>query len=365
MEEKKVSLFVSFIAFVFVILLCVASAGMYQKQKLLERTISDLSLGRVGNFDVQYVENNIGDLQQKITNIEQKQNGQVNSPTKSTLDAYESLLLTLASEQFFKENSIKYNGGLRLRFRSNYLFSVDIPASTYKKFPETKFSVSYSSVKDSLAQTNILFYPGKDGKSLLSNDFLSLQSFYYYNFPDTISCSSSSNIEVQMVASVVRQLITDDSDLQRYGGEKFDSIDLCKYITPHKELTMVSTDWLQRTLPNLISPPIYKGSEGNTWKGFVFDFYKLKEDYLLDNSGVPHTDPVLFIAVPLPDTKQFGSRDARVLKLSWYPGLYPDSENYIQNKEAFVQARELLNKTIDSIAESTVLLPICEYGCSY
>lgn len=360
MENKNWPVLLGSIGLVVTLVLGVT---LYQKQNSLENKITNLNF--VSKNNPQSNNSDIEALQQKILDLEQKQNVSSNPVLSNIFEDYSDLLFTLASDQFFKENSIKYNGALRLRSRNINLFSFDIPASTYAFFPEARYSVERLGEKDATRQDSIFFTPLERDAQSVTNGSLQIKTFSYGVLPSSDShCANTASEELKNVALVVHQLMQDQADLQKYLGNITDTFDLCKYIIPQKELSFVAVEMLSPQLPSFLSPPLAKDTSTKI-KGYIFDFYQLAEDTRGEDK-TPHSDPLLFIALPLPDQKTSVFPHARGLTVTWHTGLYPDGSIYEENKALLEKGRKLVQMTTQSIADTTVLLPSCEYGgCAY
>lgn len=365
MFQNKTSIVKASVSLGIVILFGVISISLYQHERFLETRIAELAMYKSDAQNVQYTDD-LSTLKQKIVDLEQKQNFSTNPTVANIFEDYSDLLFTVASDQFFKENSIKYNGGLRLRSRNINLFSFDIPASTYALFPDAHYSVERLGEKDATRQDSIFFMPLERDAQSVTNGSLQVKTFSYGGLPASTDphCANTASEEFKNVALFVHQLMQDQADLQKYLAGMTDRIDLCKYIIPQKELSFVAVEMLTPQLPSFVSPPLAKDTSTKI-KGYIFDFYQFAEDTRGEDK-TPHSDPLLFVALPLPKQNTSVFPHARGLTVTWHTGLYPDTSIYEDNKALLAKGRKLVQATTQSIADTTILLPSCEYGgCAY
>jgi len=378
MQENRVGLIISFISLGCVVLMVIAFGNLYQKQRAQGYKISDL--GRNSNFtnpSLQYLQQKVDALDSRLNNGVSSGSLDRDSYTYSQLHNIENLLVDVASDYFLKENSTVVNGKLRVSLPSGLIFSADIPASVYREYPNVHYSKNSGSgyfdksVYMYRGMDALSFYPRQSRSGDIVLGSLQLESYQYglssLSATSTVAaCSGNYSEDILVAGAVIRQMFEHQTSRNWFDDESFDEIDFCKYVIPHKNLNLVEWSWIGYNDPDLLNPTLYTGETGN-WKGYTFDTFQFDKDTKKGNDGVPNNIPALFVAIPQPNksNEMYYNLDPHVIQLHWYPGLYPDADLYKENKAAFDKAEQVLETTIKSIADSAVLLPLCEYGCAY
>lgn len=263
-------------------------------------------------------------------------------------------------DQYKNQYSRELNGGLRLMAPERRIFSFDIDSSLYKQFPHFKYIFPRRDVYANVANIGTWILQN-DKSETLSIDFPFVDNVDSKN----AHCASVYNTDTQLAASIFKNhfanLVDFEVDLEK--------IDLCKYVIPQKQLREVV--WSGTVKPNLLAPKIAAADEfgSHLYNGFIFDserFYK--EQVLINPNNIWGKNPAprLFAAishvssgVPNQEIPIF-----RLIEVNW--SLSGRGDGYSEESKEFqTQVNSILDKTIKSIADTSLLLPECSYFCAY
>lgn len=364
MEDKKASLIVAFISLACVILLFVAGTGLYQKQKTLERKITDMTLTYKypGPSDFQYLQGTVDQYNQRLSAVEQNRRS-----SEQRQFTYEEryLLDDLVQERMRQQNSVLVNGALRMRAERSRVFSFDIPAGVYKDFSDLLYtfhgdnSTGYYYTDDfslyNSAHETLAVHTEADDGSLSQ---INLSAEYGRD------CAVGYSEDTQGASTIFKKYLIEEKGERK---ESLKNIDFCKYITAHKNIRAAIQD---TDKDNLLSPIFPKSSSTTVnWIGYTFDMDAFLHDTDADESDFFFPADRLFAAVGSWKDQDGAPRIFyRLVNINWTPNPISDYDFRTETKEFQKRVLNQLDATIQSIANSMIVLPFCDdfFGrCTY
>lgn len=381
MEQKKFYMLLGGAVSFFLILVCGGIFDLYQKQKALERKLYPPSVQPTRSENENGLSVRLGSLEKKFDTLTQKQDEMsVLGYRLDNLSDYRFAqnLDALVEKYFIEENTRPVNGGVRLSAVNHQIFSFDIPASTYREYPD----LSYTFL-DGYARQSYTKDTRYDEWSLLqSNTFNNIQIKAFSNSinleklkkENNLACPETYEKGTQVAGSVFRDHIISlfDSPNNPKGTYDYDKIDFCKYIITKKSVKEAMWRWFDDR-PSLLSPKIEETSSTTpSWMGYTFDTRSfLSENQKNDDEQDPFVYPAprLFVSIGMYSKDDPYNRSnlafSRLIEVTW-TNRFAREYDFTLEPELFQnKINTLLDTTLQSIADTTVVLPNCEYACAY
>ncbi len=372
MENKNWPVLLGSIGLVVTLVLGAGFVNLYSKNKELEKNLNSIlypSILNAPSTSNLNLWNKVDELEKQLAtsskNIDRTIMRTVFQDSGTQELLYSPLFVrtweNAVQDQYKSQYSRELNGRLRLMAPERRIFSFDIDSSVYKEFSNLKYVFPRRDVYNTVADI---------GTWTLQNDKSETLSIYF-PFVDNVDsknahCASVYNTDTQLAASVFKNYFAMRVDFE----VDLEKIDLCKYVIPQKQLREVV--WSGTVKPNLFAPKIAAadGVDSHLYNGFIFDSERFYKEEVLTNPlnyfWGKNPAPRLFAAishvssgVPNQEIPIF-----RLIEVNL--GLSGRGDGYSEESKEFqTQVNSILDKTIKSIADTTLLLPECSYFCAY
>ena len=366
MSENKAGLIISFVSLACVIGGVIFMGVIYNKQRFIQSYLTSTNIPVNSVSNITWLTDTVRDLKNTVSNIVKQLplNQNNNLATKSegikppefTFEERD-LLDQLAQEQLKKQTTSVVNGALRMKLEPSRIFSLDIPASVYKDFsdltytfhqdsdPQEYFQNDFS-FQNSLHETLSVHTEADDG----SLSQISLFSDY------GINCALNYSEDIQVASTIFKRYLVSTKNEDR---ERLKNMDFCKYITVHKNIRSALQDTNKN---NLLSPTFPKSSSTTiNWVGYTFDMDAFLHDKYIDEIAFFFPADRLFAAVGSWKDQDGAPRIFyRLANVNWTSNPISDYDFRTEPKEFQKRVLNQLDSTIQSIANTIIVLPYCD-----
>lgn len=353
MENKKGFMVLGAVATFIVMALSIGLFNLYQNYTQLQKQVYFNSANQ--GSENPNIQKDLVQLQKDVKNITNRQDKDAKYEDDYSLNngIIGRTLKEMAEKYFIESNSVVVNGAFRMGLRDSRIFSFDFPASVYKEFNEVHYDIKN---KDG---QHVSFVKTQGNRERLYLD-VSYQALVAQNKILT-SCPETYEKDIQLAAGILKNnLEKNQINTEEYSN--WDQLDFCKYITKQKKLA--STYWtFLETPPTLLKP--YVKSESETWFGYTFDTNRFMDENSREGKKVTSYRQRYFIVFS-DIYKNDNYIDYRFFQVGWQPPYANHEDRDLRtDKTEYAQVEGILDTVIESLAEKTVVLPMCDYACGY
>jgi hypothetical protein len=353
MKNKKGFMVFGAVATFIVMALGIGLFTLYQNYTQLQKQVYFNSANQ--GSENPNIQKDLAQLQKDVKNITDRQDKDAKYENDYSLNngIIGRTLKEMAEKYFIESNSAIVNGALRISLQDSFIFSFDIPASIYNQFNEVQYDISNKNGQH-------IFFDKIQG----NRERLYLDVFYQAldQKDSPTACPDTYEKDIQLVAGILKKDVEKHELIIKESYPNWDKIDFCQYVTKQKKLA--STYWtFIETPPTLLKP--YLKSESETWFGYTFDTNRFIDENSSEGEKVTsHRQRYLIIFSD--KYKSSSYIDYRFFQVGWQPPYANHEDRDLRtDKTEYARVEGILDTVIQSLADKTVVLPMCDYACGY